>query len=462
MGFTRGRSISMEAPFHPLTQEEQRELVQRVLNSREFATSPSLRAFLLYVTDHAIAGKYDAIKEQQIGCQVLGRKPGYDPAEDNIVRVRARQVRQKLDSYFRDAGHHEPVVISIPKGHYVPVFRQRTVEPEDLDGGRAEGPAAAQAHADQKDTRATAVTWRLKPASLGQLLPWALAAAAVLAAGSFVSFGHTRAKHIPEFSPEVATARRAWALMLPNRNQQLTVITADAGFALWQDITHRELNLGAYLGRKYLETTSDTPEMREIAARRYTSPADVNVSLRLAEVAATFGSQTRVQFARSIDIHDVKNGNVVLLGSRRSNPWLELFEPSMNFVLSGQNGPEGPSLVNKFPKPGEPKSFSMPSRLEVHGAEGNSVDSYALAALMPNPSGHGMAFIVEGLSMEGTEAAGELITNLDRFGALLHQIGVKKGEPVKPFEMLLKLTAIPGGYGQSELCAYRYAEEGAK
>jgi hypothetical protein len=128
----------------------------------------------------------------------------------------------------------------------------------------------------------------------------------------------------------------------------------------------------------------------------------------------------------------------------------------MNFVLTNQPGSGGPCLLNKAPQPGEPKYFSMPSSLEVHGAEEKSVDSYALAALVPNPSGHGMAFIVEGLSMEGTEAAGELITNLDRFGAFLHKIGVKKEETVQPFEMLLKLTAVAGGYGQSELFAYRY------
>jgi len=438
---------TVEVSVNPLTEDEQRELVQRVMNSREFATSPTLRAFLFYVADHAIAGRLDAIKEQQIGCHVLGRKPGYDPAEDNIVRVRARQVRQKLDNYFLGEGHHEPVVMSIPKGHYVPVFQARTLARE---------PIASDADGNSENDEAIPLLPLRGRSTHWKFVPWLVAVIAVLVAGVIVWSSRTGEIRWPAGSADAEMARLVWASILPNRNQQLTVVTADAGFALWQDITHQELNLGAYLSRKYLENKSGSPDMREIAARRYTSPADLTVSLRLAEIAKALGCQMKVQFARSVDIHDVKSGNLVLLGSRRSNPWVELFEPSMNFVLAYQSGAGGPCFLNRSPKPGEPKYCSMPSSLEVHGAEDKSIDSYALAAMVPNPSGHGMAVIVEGLSMEGTEAAGELMTNLDRFGALLRRIGVNKNGPIQPFEVLLKLTAVAGGYGQSELCAYRY------
>lgn len=454
MESTRGMG-TVEVPVNPLAEDQQRELVRRVMNSREFATSPTLRAFLFYIADHAIAGRLEAIKEQQIGCHVLGRKPDYNPAEDNIVRVRARQVRQKLENYFRAEGHREPVVISIPKGHYVPVFQARTLEREYVaDGGKVDLASTAASNPENDDTAVSLLSFR-KKSRHWRSVPWMVAVTAVLVACGAVWGSRARGVRVAADSDTAGTAHSVWASVLPNRDQQLTVVTADAGFALWQDITHQELNLGAYLSRKYLEDKSGSPDMREIAARRYTSPADLSVSLRLAEIAKALGCQMKVQFARSVDIHDVKGGSLVLLGSRRSNPWIELFEPSMNFVLAYQAGGGGPCFLNRSPKAGEPKYFSMPSTLEVHGAEDKAVDSYALAAMVPNPSGHGMAVIVEGLSMEGTEAAGELITNMDRFGTLLRQIGVKNG-PVQPFELLLKLTAVAGGYGQSELCAYRY------
>ena len=257
---------TVEVPINPLTEDAQRELVRRVMNSREFATSPTLRAFLFYVTDHAIAGRLEAIKEQQIGCHVLGRKPDYDPAEDNIVRVRARQVRQKLENYFRGDGHHEPVVISIPKGHYVPIFQPRTPAGERI--------ASSFETKLGNDDAAIPVPSFRERSDYWKVASWVVAVIAVVASSVVVWFHRTDSVRRAADSDDAGTAHLVWASVLPNRNQQLTVVSADAGFALWQDITHQELNLGDYLSRKYLEDKSGIPDMREIAARRYTSPAD--------------------------------------------------------------------------------------------------------------------------------------------------------------------------------------------
>jgi hypothetical protein len=48
---------------------EKRELVQRVVHSQTFASSQALRAFLLYVTDHAASSANERIKEQWIGSE---------------------------------------------------------------------------------------------------------------------------------------------------------------------------------------------------------------------------------------------------------------------------------------------------------------------------------------------------------------------------------------------------------
>jgi hypothetical protein len=214
--------------------------------------------------------------------------------------------------------------------------------------------------------------------------------------------------------------------------------------------------LGEYLSRRYLEADGKNPELREIAIRRHTSAADMSVTLRLADTSRSFGGRLKVQFARNVDIHDLRTGNVVLLGSRRSNPWVQLFETQLNFSLDEQDHSQGPSFRNKAPRAGEPNVFSIPSRFELHGAEDRSMESYALAAMLQSPSGTGMVMLIEGLSMEGTEAAGELVTNFEKLGGVLRRIGVNNDQPMKPCEMLLKLTAVPGGFGDAELIAYRY------
>ena len=103
-----------------LSSDQKRELVQRVIKSQAFSRSPAMRAFLLYVTDHAILGRTDMLKEQSIGTEVLGRRPNYDPADDNIVRVRAHELRERLGKYFAAEGIEEQVVITIPRGAYAP------------------------------------------------------------------------------------------------------------------------------------------------------------------------------------------------------------------------------------------------------------------------------------------------------------------------------------------------------
>jgi hypothetical protein len=101
------------------------ELVRRVVSSSTFEKSPKLRAFLIYVCRCAFDNEPAAATEQQIGIHVFGRSPGYNPNEDNIVRSQARLLRLKLEHHFSNEGSHEAVLITIPKGRYLPSFEER-------------------------------------------------------------------------------------------------------------------------------------------------------------------------------------------------------------------------------------------------------------------------------------------------------------------------------------------------
>ena len=64
----------------------------------------------------------------EIGKHVLRRRQShFDPNTDNIVRVQARYLRKKLEEYFSSEGRDEPVLLTIPKGTYVPRFEMRSV-----------------------------------------------------------------------------------------------------------------------------------------------------------------------------------------------------------------------------------------------------------------------------------------------------------------------------------------------
>jgi adenylate cyclase len=56
---------------------------------------------------------------------VFGRGSDFDPATDPIVRMQAGRVRRSLERYYLTAGANDPLLISLPKGTYVPQFQLR-------------------------------------------------------------------------------------------------------------------------------------------------------------------------------------------------------------------------------------------------------------------------------------------------------------------------------------------------
>jgi hypothetical protein len=101
------------------------DLIRRVGSSPTFEKSPRLRTFFLYVCQCVLDNRPEGATEQQIGIHVFGRPPGYNASEDNIVRSQARLLRWKLEHHFANEGKDEPLVITIPKGQYLPVFESR-------------------------------------------------------------------------------------------------------------------------------------------------------------------------------------------------------------------------------------------------------------------------------------------------------------------------------------------------
>jgi TolB-like protein/Tfp pilus assembly protein PilF len=100
-----------------------RNHLEAVLASNAFAGSKRSRDFLQLIVEHALAGRYDSLKERMIGAEMFGRPVGYDTANDAVVRVKATEVRRKLAQFYREAEKQPPVRIELPPGSYVPKFQ---------------------------------------------------------------------------------------------------------------------------------------------------------------------------------------------------------------------------------------------------------------------------------------------------------------------------------------------------
>jgi hypothetical protein len=408
--------------------DERWQLVQRILSSPAFVRSPQLQSFLSYVTKQTIFGHPDEIKEQTIGSQVLGRKPDYDPAEDNIVRVRARQLRKKLQQYFSGEGEGETLVVSMPTGGYIPVFEKRAPDPVLLESS---GEMTIQ---DGTGLR---------------VLPWALAG--VFAALSLLLWFRSSPIHSRAQAPRVPQSlQQFWSQIFSGNGEDVLLVLGDSGFALWQDLQRKSLTLADYLSTGFrAPATANNSDIWQVAARRYTSLADINFVTRLLPLSQNLGSRVKVRFARNVDIRDLKTGNVILLGSRRANPWVEIFEPHLHYAYDYDLEARKSFFRNVSPGPGEAETFA---RNDNGASKG---ESYGIVALVPNMNGSGKVLLIEGLNMEGTDAAGELVLNPHSCEVLIEHLRKKVGFPDEFFESLVRLTPVNGSSANIQLISVR-------
>ena len=84
--------------------------------------------FSQLIAEHALAGRFDSLRERMIGAEMFGRPIGYDTANDAVVRVKATEVRKKLAQYYQESGKKTAVRIELPIGSYVPKFQWDSLE----------------------------------------------------------------------------------------------------------------------------------------------------------------------------------------------------------------------------------------------------------------------------------------------------------------------------------------------
>lgn len=129
-----------------LSERAMRDQLERIVSSASFYPSDRLKLFITFVSSEALQGRGDALKEYTVGVHVFGREATFDPRTDPVVRVQARRLRARLEKYYREEGQNDEIVVDLPKGGYVPVFRRRE--------GAAPPAAAPSGHPLQRNTLA--------------------------------------------------------------------------------------------------------------------------------------------------------------------------------------------------------------------------------------------------------------------------------------------------------------------
>src|SRR5205823_1306714 len=134
--------------------------------------------------------------------------------------------------------------------------------------------------------------------------------------------------------------------------------------------------------------------------RRFTSLGSVTTAYRIAQLAGKDRTHVNILAARDFNIRQMKSDNVILLGSIRANPWVELIAERLNFRFGFDQKSRYSYFENLAPRDGEEKRYST-----------NSGVSYRHIAFLPNLGRTGNILAIAGTEVEGTEGGGEFVTS---------------------------------------------------
>ena len=415
-------------------QEPFSQQIDKIIKSHSLRGSESLRKLLQYLATQALHHPAAPLKEYQIATEVYGRPSDFDPQTDSTVRVQAGRLRLKLGEYYAAEGAADPLVVKIPKGSYHLTFEARSLLPKAIDSGG--GPLRSL---PPGEARGTAVV---------EVIPvrWRISVVVLLVAllASLITLGSV-----------------LWNRRVPSSTVAKPGVLQAAGplADFWRPFTSGTdapwviFSNAAFVGRpetgmRYYNSRQDS---KVAVYDHYTGVGEVLAIHALDDAFGTFGRKIPVKRGSLFTLDDVKDNNLVFVGSPSEN--LSLLDiPNMEEfvfqrVASGKRQGDL-SIVNQHPKPGEANAYlASPSDAPL-------TEDYAVIGLVPGIGSGRYVMILAGTTTFGTQGAVEFVCRQDSVEKLLHEIPDFAGL-TKPFEALVRVKIARGVPVESELVAVR-------
>jgi hypothetical protein len=399
-----------------------RALVERVAASQTFISAPKLRAFFLYVSDCSLRGQPEDATEQQIGVRVFSRAAGYNSGDDSIVRSQARLLRIKLSAYFSEEGKREPLLIEMPKGHYVPVFRDRASQSMDLhEPDWHESPAGRPSLAQDSESPpailATPAVARI-PAQLMDvrrilMLITALAVGFIAGAWSYRRWSTT----------EDRKPNPLWSSFFATTPPTLVIYS--------NPLFHGTPSTGL----KLVDPASPSVD-HQLDDETYTGTGEVAAIRQLTRFFDAHNADFILKRSRLVTWDEARSSNLIFVGAPSQNPALQDFPALSQFAIVVDPREHG-SIVNRHPMPGEPSNFPTNDKTQ----------ETAIIALVPGLEARTHILVASGLTTIGTQTAVEYLCRPESVAALAQQAGTANRE-IRPFEAVLQI-GISKGVGVS-------------
>lgn len=364
-----------------------REELQRILASHEFRASKRSQDFLRYVVDTTLKGNGDTLKERTIGVDVFGRSSNYDPSDDATVRVKAGEVRKRLQMYYATEGSQDAIRIDLPAGTYVPEFRGThatvPVEPVAIPELPARG-----GH------------------RYGKLLIAALVVLACVAASIF-AWMRTR--------PSSSVLDEFWKPVL----QGTSPVSVCAAYVLVYNL-ERDAN------SKQPVRTEDFVPLTD----QFVGGGDLVAVSRIAAMLTRMQRAYRVRIGSEISLRDLRTAPAILVGYSYTR-WKDISK-ELRFFIDGERRPIG------ITDNGAPTKWTLPNLPKDRRTD----EDYAIVSRLFHPDTHAMLVEVAGITQYGTDAAADLVTNPDLLAEALR--GSPAGWQSKNLQLVLHVKVISG------------------
>jgi hypothetical protein len=425
------------------TRSEVEEQLESILNSSQFRNSAVLQSFLRFITEQALENSGDNLSEYFIATQVFCRGPEFDSAEDTIVRTQAYRLRLKLNQYYNTDGIHDPIVIEVPKGHYVPSFRRQRQ--------RIYTPAFTTLA--EPDLRPTGE--RRRVSRLLNIVAIGLGALALFVLGAFV--GMSEKPRVQPAANKPSAVDLFWSSFLGSERDPIVAYTNTLYFAA---------DSGALLpfegGPVADRGAMVTPGMEsQIFANRVlfkslgplyfeddmTGIGEVTAAVAVSKALERVGAHPSFKRCRLLTTYDLQNHDVIFLGSPFVNQILNELPGSPNFVFkTAASAPRlwNSRIENKQPQRGEMQKYEI----ERDPQSQVILADYAVISLLPGLAPGKNILVLAGLTTSGTEGAAEFATSMRGINEMAERLPQRGSPPLRSwpsfFEYLLKVRLSHG------------------
>jgi hypothetical protein len=403
--------------------------IDKLVNSQVLHGSESLCKLLRYLAEHALDHPGSSLKEYQIATEVFGRPHDFDPQHDSTIRVQAGRLRLKLAEYYSTEGAEDNLLVEIPKGTYVVSFHNRSLPPAKTRLASATSPSQRTLIEGK-----TARRWPMVTVILSVLLAAAVVTIALLLAND----SRNRAQRAIGGKPATPAALSTFWKAYVTGQEEPWVIFSN----------------GAFIGRpetgmRYFDASRDS---RDTILDHYTG---VGEALAIHALDRTFGSlhrQLRVKRGSLLSIDDVKNNDMIFVGSPAENLTLREIPNSQEFVFRRlESGPRKGdlSVTNVHPQPGEAEYWiGSPSHSALS-------EDYSVIALVHGLNPAKSVLILAGTTTIGTQAAVEFVCQENSLEELLPRLKFSSTGELEPFEAVLRVKVTRGVPVESAIVAMR-------